>query len=259
MPYVNSQGISIYYEVEGAGPPLVLHGGFGGSLQSWRNNGYAGALNQDYRLILIDPRGCGKSDKPHDLKDYEMDLRVADVVAILDDLNITKTHIWGSSQGGEMGFGAAQHAPERLLSVMVGGMHPYKLDRQIYDSWGHAALKDGIENYVAMREAKWGLMAPEQKAQQLANDGAAMWASSIRMRDREGWADTLPTMTMPTLLYLGEFDPLVPGAQEAVKHIPNGTLVIVPGLNHVQTSRRSDMVLPIVTKFLKEVEAARAA
>ena len=65
MPYANNHGIRLHYQVEGAGPPLVLQHGFSDSLESWYEMGYVTPLKQDYRLILIDARGHGASDKPH--------------------------------------------------------------------------------------------------------------------------------------------------------------------------------------------------
>jgi pimeloyl-ACP methyl ester carboxylesterase len=64
MPYVISDGIRIHYEVEGDGPPLVLQHGFGQKASSWRLGGYVDALKSQYRLVLVDARGHGESDKP---------------------------------------------------------------------------------------------------------------------------------------------------------------------------------------------------
>ncbi len=66
MPYADNQGIRIHYRVEGEGPPLVLQHGFSQGMQRWYRAGYVNALKHDYQLILIDARGHGSSDKPHD-------------------------------------------------------------------------------------------------------------------------------------------------------------------------------------------------
>ncbi|MCH7787371.1 MAG: alpha/beta fold hydrolase, partial [Chloroflexi bacterium] len=63
MPYADNNGVKIHYEVEGEGPPLVLQHGFTRSLQGWRDNGYVTALKDDYKLIMVDSRGHGASDK----------------------------------------------------------------------------------------------------------------------------------------------------------------------------------------------------
>ncbi len=66
MPYADNEGVRIFYEVVGDGPPLVLQHGMMMSLRRWSMAGYVDALKSKYRLILIDARGHGQSDKPHD-------------------------------------------------------------------------------------------------------------------------------------------------------------------------------------------------
>ena len=86
MPYVDSAGVSIHYHVEGDGPPLVLQHGLTSSLQNWYAYGFVEELAKDYRLIMVDARGHGRSGKPHEPKDSDMKLRVNDVLAAMADL-----------------------------------------------------------------------------------------------------------------------------------------------------------------------------
>src|SRR5690349_5576708 len=109
MPYVNNKGVRIHYEVEGEGPPLVLQHGSAGSLGDWRELGYVEALKQANRLILIDARGHGESDKPHDVAAYDIALRASDVVAVLNELGVREASYMGYSLGGWIGFGLAKH------------------------------------------------------------------------------------------------------------------------------------------------------
>jgi pimeloyl-ACP methyl ester carboxylesterase len=124
MPIVANQGIRIHYEVEGQGPPLVLQHGFTDSLLGWYERGYVDALKQRYHLILVDARGHHLSDKPHDADAYATEIHVADVLAVLDDLDIRRAHYYGYSMGGWIGFGLAQHAPHRMGSMIFGGASP---------------------------------------------------------------------------------------------------------------------------------------
>ena len=64
MPYADNQGVRIYYEVEGQGPPLVLGHGGSYTLEMWREWGYTDGLRDEHQLILLDFRGHGRSDKP---------------------------------------------------------------------------------------------------------------------------------------------------------------------------------------------------
>lgn len=67
MPETTSNGVRIRFEVEGRGPAVVIQHGFLGSPTSWREAGYVDALTDRYRVILVDARGHGESDKPHDV------------------------------------------------------------------------------------------------------------------------------------------------------------------------------------------------
>ncbi len=125
MPYADNQGVRIHYKVEGEGPPLVLQHGFSQSVKRWYLAGYIDALQQDYQLILIDARGHGGSDKPHDPAAYTLPQQVSDVVTVLDDLGLDQAHFWGYSMGGRIGFGMAKYAPERIQTLIIGGAQPY--------------------------------------------------------------------------------------------------------------------------------------
>jgi len=92
MPYAENSGVKIHYHVEGDGPPLVLQHGLTSSLKNWYAYGFVEELQKDYRLILVDARGHGRSDKPHDPKDYDLKLRVNDVLAVMDELGVGKAH-----------------------------------------------------------------------------------------------------------------------------------------------------------------------
>jgi len=84
-----------------------LQHGFSESFEDWYEYGYVDALKNNFRLILVDARGHGGSDKPHDPAAYALEYRVSDVVVVLDALRIEKAHYWGYSMGGWIGFGMA--------------------------------------------------------------------------------------------------------------------------------------------------------
>ena len=252
MPYAHNQGIRIYYEVEGEGPPLVLLHGLSGSFEQWHQAGYVEALKSDNQLILIDARGHGASDKPHDPEAYKMALRVSDVIAVLDDLNINKAHYLGYSMGGWIGWGIAKYAPERFHSLIIGGADPYERDPEEPNFWLEL-FKKGMDAYLAALEPMFGKRwTPEGKAMALANDLEALIALTS-VRERLGFEDILPTITMPCLLFVGEAAGEYAGAKECIKHMPNATFVSLPGLDHIEACFRIDLVLPHIRKFLAEV------
>ena len=70
MPYVDNNGVKIWYEVEGEGSPVMLVHATSLTLNSWRERGITSQLNANHMLILMDARGHGKSDKPREPSEY---------------------------------------------------------------------------------------------------------------------------------------------------------------------------------------------
>ena len=121
MAFVDNRGVRIHYEVEGEGFPLVIQHGYSDSMETWYELGYVDALKTTHRLILVDARGHGRSDKPHVTSAYSKELQAADIVAVLQELDIRRSDYWGYSMGGRIGFALAQYAPERFRSFILGG------------------------------------------------------------------------------------------------------------------------------------------
>jgi len=256
VPYANSEGVRIHYEVDGAEVPLVLLHGLSWSLEWWHELGYAQALKGLYQLILIDARGHGRSDKPHTPDAYGLALDVADTIAVLDDLRVEKAHFLGYSMGGRIGFGLAKSAPERFRSFVIGGSGADEVDPGQPDLWADEMikfLKNGIDAWVA----PWGQlfgpwMTSDLKARGLANDAEALIARRSR-REWIGLADALPTMATPSLLFVGEDDGALASARKAAQVMSNATLVSLPGLDHFRAVCRVDLVMPHILRFLAEV------
>ncbi len=249
MPYADNNGVRIHYQIEGDGPPLVLQHGITQSMKRWYMHGYVDALKADYQLILVDARGHGQSDKPHDPTAYALPLRVGDVVAVLDDWDINRAHYWGYSMGGWMGFGMAKYAPERLHTLIIGGSDPYERivpAESRLDGSDPDAFVNALFGRLRIDPAT---VPPAIRDEILANDFEAVAAAQ---QDRPSIADILPTMTMPCLLYAGEPDPIFPKTHESAQHMPNVTFFPLPGLDHGAAFRESGLVLPHVTKFLRE-------
>ena len=98
--YFTSRGVTLHYTDEGRGPPVVLLHGFAvNSDLNWRLPGITADLAQDHRVISLDLRGHGLSDKPHLSEGYGLEMAV-DVVALLDHLQIDRAQLVGYSLGG---------------------------------------------------------------------------------------------------------------------------------------------------------------
>lgn len=259
MSYAVNHGIRIHYEVAGDGPALLLQHGFAATCWTWRDFGYARELERDFRLILVDARGHGESDKPHDPASYRPEILAEDYLAILNDLGIEKTHYLGYSMGARIGLSClARYALPRLYSLILGGISPYRRSQGVrvdddFTRMLKEAAEKGMGVWLAYREKMVGQLTPAQKARQLANDPGAL----LTMRQAfSEWPDVqaiLPEIPVPSLFFVGEADPAYAGAREAVKSVPNATFVAVPDLNHDQTLIKSELVLPHIKKFLSEV------
>ena len=259
MPFADNNGVRIHYEVEGEGPPLVLCHGLFGSLEQWRVWGYVEALKDDYQLVLIDARGHGASDKPHDPEAYRTETMVADVVSVLDDLNIEKAHFLGYSMGGQIGWCIGRYAPDRFYSLIIGGMAPYERDPDIHDTDIDIfvpILRKGNKAVVAALEKSSGVkMVPSIKNIFMNNDPEAIIARLSRV-ERVEYDETIATTTLPCLLYMGEADSGYSKATECIDVLPNMTFVTLHNLNHFQVGTRSDLVLPHIMKFLEKLTIA---
>src|SRR5215469_7269201 len=170
MPYADNGGVRIHFQVEGEGPALVLLHGFTESVQDWYQAGYVEALKSDYRLILIDARGHGASDKPHDPDAYALNRRVADVVAVLDALKIAKVLFWGYSLGGRIGCGTSKYAPQRIRALVIGGQHAYARSMEPLRQIVRRGVAQGSKSFVAAMEEMFGPETAERKVRLLTAD-----------------------------------------------------------------------------------------
>lgn len=248
MPYATNRDVRIHYRSVGEGPALVLQHGFFWSIEGWFRVGYVDALKSNYRLILIDARGHGRSDKPHTSDAYSLSLHVGDIVAVLDALDISKTHYWGFSMGGWFGFGMAKYAPERIESLIIGGAAPYGRKLPAANRPDGTDPEAFIDAFMTRAGLDRSAFTSAEDAEFLDNDFQALAAC---MQDRPSLEDVLPTISKPCLLYVGENDGILPKVEACSEHIPNGSLVTFPGINHPAAFYRADLVLPHVSRFLE--------
>ena len=251
MPHVQSSGARIHYRVDGTGPPIVMVHGFSDSIVDWYEAGYVDALRDDYQLVMIDCRGHGLSDKPHAQEAYTMEMRVTDVLAVMDDLDIDAAHYWGYSMGGRIGFGVLESAPERVLGVVMAGIDHHGTDaRRCQNRIGF--LWRGMERYLDGFEGRFGRMEPDAKRDRfIENDYLAMIASTLALRDHvRDYSDLADRLTMSCLFYDGDKDAFHDNARSFVDTLPNAQFVSLPGQDHGGTFARSDLVLPVVREFL---------
>ncbi len=250
MPFTDSNGVKIFYKLEGDGPSLVLQHGLTGSHEGWiKHTNYVDALKDKYQLILLDSRGHGRSDKPHDPELYGMEYMVGDVTAVLDELGIDKAHFWGYSMGGRIGLAIGKYAPERFSSLIIGGNGLSEKDSK-------GEMKE-LKGYIPiLRKGVDGLHSKIEDMEDWERDkwkNADFEALIAYCSNYEniGMAEYLPNLTIPCLIYAGEDDTYPHSIAKACAEImQNATFVSLPGLDHMGAFTRIDMILPHVLKFL---------
>jgi pimeloyl-ACP methyl ester carboxylesterase len=243
MPFIRRDGVRIHYETVGSGPALLLHHPTAGSAEDWIESGYVEALGKDRQVILVDSRGHGQSDKPYDLAAYDVRLRASDVIAVLDELGIHQADYFGYSLGGWIAFEVGRQAPGRFRSFAIGAAHPYAESMQAFRN---LMTPEASQTFVNSIQG----LSDAQRARFLAND---MEALRILSHDRDANLAALEAMKMPCLLFVGDLDPRLEKVRQCAAALPDATLVIVPGCDHMTTLARIDLVAPHVRRFLSKL------
>jgi len=248
MPFTDNHGIRIRYELTGDGPPLLLMHGYSGNLQRWISLGYVEALANKFQLILIDARGHGQSDKPHDSESYSWDKRTSDVIAVLNDTGISSVHIFGYSLGGIYAFNLAKDVPDRVESVITWGAHPYA---STFDSFS-GINGCNTEEFLTAFEQYLGekISAPGRRLITEENDLQALVAAAT---DRESMSESLAGMSMPFLVMAGSEDARVSLMEKCAGELPNASFNRFEGHGHMQAKTPKEKVLEPVLAFLDQL------
>ena len=189
--------------------------------------------------IWFDHRGHGGSDAPHDPAAYAADLRVADVLAVLDAIEVARAAILGISWGGRLGFGVVHRAPGRVRSLVSIGQHPYRLRDdgplgRILSAAMGASRTQGISALVEAFEGLAGRYPDEIRAAYLAEDAVAMRAAWTAGLAEGPVADHLGSWDLPCCICVaaGDVD-FADDARRAAAEIPGARFVVIEGIDHL--------------------------
>jgi pimeloyl-ACP methyl ester carboxylesterase len=248
--------VRIRYIDQGSGPPVVLLHGFSGSLDSsWVETGVLPQLATDYRVIALDYRGHGKSDKPHDPQSYGIQLS-QDVVRLLDHLHITRAHIVGHSMGAGITAQLLTTNPDRFLTATLSG----SAGRQQWTPEDAAAaeveaveFEQGIPfRSVILRTAPTDRPKPTdeqiqaQSQQRLARNDRLAMAAVVRSRGEQTFsAEQMTTVQVPTLGLIGSADANLAAMQQLPSVLPTLKVVVIEGATHggaLGVTRRPEFV-----------------
>ncbi|HEU5102163.1 MAG TPA: 2-succinyl-6-hydroxy-2,4-cyclohexadiene-1-carboxylate synthase [Roseiflexaceae bacterium] len=259
--------ITLYVEQSGAGRPLLLLHGFTGSAATWTP--FIDALAPGLRILAPDLIGHGRSESPSDAQRYSIDRCVADLLAILDALQIERADVLGYSMGGRVALHLACAARERVGRLVLESSSPGIADAAervarvaADEALAESIERDGLAAFVERWErlplfASQASLPQEQRArlraQRLGNNPLGL-ANSLRGmgagRQPSLW-DQLPELDVATLLIAGELDAKYRAlAGQMLALLPNARATIVPGAGHTVHLEQSRLFIENVLEFL---------
>ena len=265
LPKILVRDIEIYYELRGEGFPLVMIMGLSGNIDWW-DPPLLRELSKDYKLLIFDNRGAGRTDKPED--NYSIRMFADDTIGLMDALGIERAHILGISMGGMIAQELVLNYPEKveklvLCSTHCGGTESVPPSPQIL------SILMGDREELTPEQIVQGTLPllfteeyinnnPEIMKQILQNilkapiptDSFGRQIGAIMNFDVCG---KINKITCPTLIMHGLKDILVPpeNCKILASKILGAKLVTFENTAHALFSEETDIVTNTLLKFLK--------
>jgi pimeloyl-ACP methyl ester carboxylesterase len=231
MKFFDSDNVRIAYRDEGFGDPILFIHGFASNVTAnWANTGWIEALKRaDYRVIAMDVRGHGQSEKLYDSERYTLPILMEDARRLLDHLVIQQADIMGYSMGARITAFLAFTHPERVRSVIFGGMGINMVRGLGGVGPIAAALEadsiDEVKNAVARSFRIF--------AEQTKSDLRAL-AACIRSARTKISAEALAAMRCPVLVAVGSEDVIAGNGQELAALIPRAAVFEIKKRDHMK-------------------------
>ncbi|WP_212630763.1 alpha/beta hydrolase [Pseudomonas sp. KB-10] len=240
MPYFDNGGCQLHYEDYGRGEPLLLVHGLGSSTRDWEYQ--IPVLAQHYRVIALDVRGHGRSDKPRGA--YRIADFADDVAALIQYLQLPSVHLVGISMGGMIGFQLGVDRPELLRSLTIVNSGPEVKAKSPRD-WLEIARRWTLSRLLSLETiakalAKLLFPRPEQ--------------AELRRKVEERWPQN------DKRAYLASLDAIIGwGVRERLKRITCPTLVITADRDYTPVERKREYVAEMPNARLLVIENSRHA
>jgi pimeloyl-ACP methyl ester carboxylesterase len=222
--FTASDGVKIHYLEAGRGSPVVLVHGYTGTAEgNWFRNGVAEALAANHRVVAIDCRGHGKSEKPRDPARYGPQM-AKDVLELMDHLKIDKAHVHGYSMGGYIVTQLLAMAPERFRTASYGGSGVPETEERYL-----AAVPDD-EPGPDPQEAE---AAEKLRAHPQRDEEALAAVRQYPWKPGERALIDLTRIKIPVLAINGQFDRPNAKTHRMRRELANFTAVVLPGKSHL--------------------------
>jgi 3-oxoadipate enol-lactonase len=264
VPHTKSGEVKIYYEVHGQGDPLLLIMGYGSNSGHWF--AILEKLASQYRTIIFDNRGTGRSDKP-DIP-YTAEMKVGDMVRLLDELGIDRTNVFGVSMGGMLAQEFALNHPDRLKNLVLGctscgGPHAIPNTPEAREFLFNPDVAKLTNEEKALATVPWLWRGdfidknPEVVKRYVATTTGhptpphaySCQANFLILFDSY---DRLPQIKAPTLVIAGDNDRLIPSENSRLlaSRIPGAELAIIKNAGHGFITDSTEESSEILLDFL---------
>jgi 3-oxoadipate enol-lactonase len=266
----SSDGIRLHYEVLGraSAPAVLMIQGLGADKHGWDMQRFV--LAGRYRVVALDNRGAGRSDKP--FGNYTLEQMADDAIAVLDQAGIQTAHVVGASMGGAIAQLVALKHQHRVRSLTLACTacrnHPWR--RELIEGWATQATERGMG--AMTREAARWVIGPRSFRRLVPAFGwlgplamgrpAHAFTAQVRaiLATDESMADQLAAITVPALVMVGNQDILTPrgDSEELAERLPNAELVVISGAAHGFMVEHATTFNRVLLEFLARVTAEQA-
>ncbi len=264
MPTVQvSDGLELYYELQGQGDPLVVLGGIMMSTASWAM--YVPHLAPHARVILVDLRDQGRSTRVD--RDYSIEVHVDDVCTLLDNLGLSKVHLFGVSYGGSVALLFALRYPERVQTLILANTFhwiPNHL-RAIGRAWEVAAELNNPARFFELAIPYIYSSTFYRTHQEFLKQRQKMFTSMLTPEWFAGFRrlcrsaldlavspEQLQKLAMPILLIGAEEDHVtpLPFMMEMYHLLPKAEFLVIPRAGHGAVVERPQEFLTAIVGFI---------
>lgn len=225
-----SNGVDIAFLDAGEGEPILLIHGFASNhVVNWGATGWIDTLKRSgRRVIAMDVRGHGQSEKLHDPERYRLMTLADDAAALIDHLELDRADVMGYSMGGRIGAFLAVGHPDKVRSLVIGGMGMALIDGMGDEEEIVAAMEAVSLEAVTSQAGR----AYRKFADQTGSDVLAL-AACMRVGRENLTPEHVATISVPVLIAVGEND-AVAGSPEALgRLILNAQVHVIPRRDHM--------------------------
>ena len=284
--YVDRDGVKVGFEVYGSGEPTVLLAPTWPIVDSRMWKAQVPHLSRHFRVVTVDPRGNGRSDRPTDPEAYADAAYVGDLVAVLDAVGADRAVLAGLCSGAWWSFVAAAEHPDRVLGVFAIAptapfLTPPRPERTVYgfddvldtdEGWAKLNRHFWARDFPAFCEFFIDTIIPEPHSTKQREDAvgwalqttaevlAATWTAPMFVADRAGAEALLGRVTCPVVGVFGTDDRCQPRERmDRVVALTGARQVVLEGAGHLPSAREPVVVNRLLCDFARSLGRPDAA